>query len=310
MTPIRAITRRVAERLAFDGSKRSDAACRRSTLERRSAARPVFVEGWQKQLARGRDLESGARPFRSKNRIDVWVASTDGIFRAKSCFDLLTESDWNCLQRIQDPGNRNSAIAARILLRLGLSKATDRSIAPAEWRFAETEGQRPTIATGLPHIWYSVSHVDELAIVAISPELNVGVDVESVDQNISNKLMTEFSHADEIRSIQHLSDVQKTRDFIRAWTLKEAYTKLRGVGHALDFRMLSFTLDPSRLASEATKNGVPTCFENFYVTIKHGLFQASLAIEDPGPQSGDVEIRLISLVDPARQFACMSPSLM
>lgn len=307
MLPIRAIAQRVVARLASDG-KRSDAAGRHPTLERRSAARPVFAEGWQKQL---RAIASSP-PLapRETTKIDVWVASTDGIFRAKSCFDLLTESDWNSLQRIQDPGNRNSAIAARILLRLGLSRATDRSIAPAEWRFAEAEGRRPTIATGLPHIRYSVSHVDELAIVAVSPELNVGIDVESVDQHISNIAMAEFSHADELRSVQHLSDGQRTREFIRAWTLKEAYTKLHGVGHALDFRMLSFTLDPSRLTSEGTENGVPTWFENFYVTINHGLFHASLAVEDPGPQSGDVEIRLISLVDPARQFACMSPSLM
>jgi len=307
MLPIRAIAQRVVERLASDG-KRSDAAGRHPTLERRSAARPVFAEGWQKQL---RAIASSP-PLapRKTTKIDVWVASTDGIFRAKSCFDLLTESDWNSLQRIQDPGNRNSAIAARILLRLGLSKATDRSIAPAEWRFVGAEGQRPTIANGLPRIRYSVSHVDELAVVAISPDLHVGIDVESVDQHISNTAMAEFSHADELRSVQRLSGGQKTREFIRAWTLKEAYTKLRGVGHALDFRMLSFTLDPSRLASAGTENGAPTCFENFYVTVNHGLFHASLAIEDPGPQSGDVEIRLISLVDAARQFACMSPSLM
>jgi phosphopantetheinyl transferase len=310
MSPIRAIAQRVVERLAFDGGKRSDSARPHPARERRSPARPVFAEGWQKHLARICRSKPNIQPRRSKSRVDIWVASTDGIFRAKSCFNLLTESDWDSLLRIQDPGNRNSAIAARILLRLGLSKATERSIAPAEWQFAQTEQQRPTIAAGLPQIRYSVSHVDELAVVAISPDLNVGIDVESIDQRVSHAAMKEFCHTDELSSAQHLGDAQKIREFVRVWTLKEAYTKLRGVGHSLDFKMLRFTLDPSRLACEGANDGAPIDFENFYVTIGHTLFHASLAIENLGPHSGDVEIRLISLVDHARQFACMSPTLM
>jgi phosphopantetheinyl transferase len=268
------------------------------------------MEGWRKPVGPRLAAVSQEPSGCSIQRIEIWVASTNGLLRANSCLQLLTDKDWASLTRIHDPANRNSAISARVLLRLGLSRATDRTVAPAEWDFSVTAQQRPVVANGLPQVHFSVSHIDELAVVAISPNLNVGIDVESVDQNVTDNVMAEFCHRDEQRSVRDLSDLQRIREFIRLWTLKEAYTKMMGVGHALDFKMIKFMLDPINLTSAGgCATGVPTQFENFYVSLNHGLFHASLAIEEPARIGGSTEVQIISLVDSAGEGAALvSPS--
>ena len=277
--------------------------------ERRSPSRPRFFEGWRKPV--GPHFAAVAQnASRRPNKIQIWVAGTDGLLRAGSCLQLLTDKDWASLNRIQNSAHRNSAISARVLLRLGLSRSIDRTVAPTEWDFAVTDHQRPIVASGLPQIHFSVSHTDQLAVVAISPNLNVGVDVESVDQDVAENVMAAFCHSDEQRSVQGLSDLQRIREFVRLWTLKEAYTKMLGVGHALDFKMIKFMLDPVNLASTCGgATGPRTQFENFYVSINHALFHASLAIEEPARIAGSTEVQIISLIETTGAGAALvSPS--
>jgi phosphopantetheinyl transferase len=282
----------------------------RMPSERRSASRPHFTEGWRKPVGRRLASVSPHPPLCPNHSVQIWVADTNTLLRAKSCLQLLTEKDWSSLNRIQNPANRNSSTTARVLLRLGLSKAVDRTVAPTEWDFSITAEQRPIVAKGLPQVHFSVSHVDQLAVVAISSHLNVGIDVESVDQSVTENVMAEFCHRDEQRAVRSLSDSQRARAFIRLWTLKEAYTKMIGVGHLLDFKLIKFMLDPISLRStDAGATAIRTQFENFYITVKHALFHVSLAIEEPAGIGGTAEVQLISLDDSASHGAAsVSPS--
>jgi 4'-phosphopantetheinyl transferase len=209
----------------------------------------------------------------------------------------LTGDDWRSLNRIRTPLDRDSAVAARVLLRLGLSKAADRRIQPMDWEFSRHGEDRPHVADGLPQIHYSVSHTEQMVAVAISSAVNVGVDVESVDRKLSDSVMAAFRHRDEDASTKALPDTQNIREFVRLWTLKEAYTKMLGVGHELDFKTLNFALDPIRLTSaHDPATGSPAHFESIYMSAGHALFHVSLAMERPPDFDGDIEVQTISLV--------------
>jgi phosphopantetheinyl transferase len=270
-------------------------------VERRSPTRPRFVKGWQKELKSRLADAQAASPTTAaaSGRVDIWVANPDELLKAKSCLRVLSDLDWLSLNRIQDAAMRRSAIAARVLLRIGLSHAADHKVAPSEWRFDSPALSRPVVAADLPQINFSVSHVDELAVVALSPTLDVGIDVECVDQNVSKELIAEFSHFDERHAVGGLPRPQEIREFIRLWTLKEAYSKMLGRGHGLDFKMIKFTLDPVELEVAGTppRQIESTQFESFYISYEHRLFHASLAIRHRAGTAGSTLVQIISLAD-------------
>lgn len=281
--------------------RRAPVAPQGTPVERRSPNRPKFIEGWHKALRRRLAQAQAASPSAAEpsGRIDIWVANPDALLPAESALTLLSEQDWDSLNKIRQPSSRRSAIAARVLLRIGLSQTADHKTAPSDWRFDRAANDRPVVAAGLPRINFSISHVDQLAVVAISATHDVGIDVECIDQNVSENVIAEFSHLDEHHSVGGLPRPQEIREFIRLWTLKEAYTKMIGLGHTLDFKMIKFTLDPIDLksAGENRKKNGSTQFETFYVSYRHALFHASLAIRHPPAATGSTEVQIISLAN-------------
>jgi phosphopantetheinyl transferase len=268
-------------------------------VERRSPTRPKFVGGWRKDVQQKVAEAKSALPLdlTPSNRIDVWMANPDALMKAESSLTLLSAQDWEAINRIQDPSSRRSVIATRVLLRIGLSRASGHMVAPGDWHFTTDGNLRPTVGPGLPAINFSISHLDPLVLVAVSTTLEVGIDIECVDQNVSEDVIGEFTHLDEHDSVGGLPRPQEIREFLRLWTLKEAYTKMVGTGHGLDFKTIKFTLDPANLNSIAgqAKPGGSLQFENFYVSSQHNLFHAALAIRHPTGDTGVTEVQIISL---------------
>lgn len=271
--------------------------------ERRSPTRPRFVEGWRKDVQRKvhEANEAPALELAPTSHIDIWMAAPDALMKAESALTLLSDKEWDTINGINDPANRRSVITARVLLRIGLSHAAEHTVEPSAWRFNVDASGRPAVAEGFPRINFSISHLDPLVLVAISPTLELGIDVECIDQDVSPDVIAEFSHLDEHHSVGGLPRPREIREFIRLWTLKEAYTKMVGTGHSLDFKSIKFTLDPVRLETvggkiQDGKNGT-TQFENFYISNRHLLFHASLAVRHPAGETGITEVQIISLAD-------------
>ena len=270
--------------------------------DRRSPDRPQFVEGWRKAVRRKVAQAQAMTPtsVEASGRIDIWIANPDVLMRAQSSLKLLSAEDWALVTRIQDPARRRAAVASRVILRIALSRAAEHKVAAADWRFALSASGKPVVASGLPPLHFSVSHPDRLVVVAVSADREIGVDVECIDQNISPEVIAGFTHIDEQHSVGGLPRPQEIREFVRLWTLKEAYTKLVGAGLSLDFKTINFTLDPVDLTSvgtNGTKQNGTTQFENFYISNKHMLFHASLAIRHPPDDLGTTEVQIISLTN-------------
>jgi phosphopantetheinyl transferase len=150
------------------------------------------------------------------------------------------------------------------------------------------------VADNLPDISFSVSHVDEIAIVAVSSTLQVGIDVETIDQELNNSVVEGFCHSNENSALSELPTTQKTREFLRLWTQKEAYTKLLGLGHSMDFKSIDHS--SGQVETFGSLRVSQTHFEGFYIPLDQSLYYASLAVQSAN--ASWIELQRFDVIGP------------
>ena len=86
---------------------------------------------------------------------------------------------------------------------------------------------------------FNLSHTDSHAVLALSSDAEVGIDIEALDQpgpriEELDGLAQMCLNAEERRALADLEPGRRSRRFLRFWTAKEALMKLTGEGFALD----------------------------------------------------------------------------
>jgi len=264
-----------------------------STLafERRSRTRPQVVQRWQKAfLPRGPQA-----PGLEACKVDIWIARTDSILKSQSTLKLLSTEDWNEFERQQVPAAHDSAIAARILLRLALSRAAGFRIVPSSWNFKRTAYGR-LLLSNATDLSFSLSYVDDIVAVAVASGANLGFDLENIDRHISSNVIATFLHPHERLALEPLPHSQKMRAFIRLWTKKEAYTKLLGLGHSIDFASLNF--ETGSIRDDRPGSRISHLFESFYASVGCSLYHGSLAVKSTASGVEPVELQMIDVLAP------------
>jgi phosphopantetheinyl transferase len=277
-------------------------------IDRRSPTRPRFLRGWQRTIRSGEERPE-AQATAEAPHVSVWVARTESLLKARSSFKVLTNDDWASLAQLRAETTRNSAMAAKILLRLGLSQVVGRRVEPRDWRFQRTPLGKPLISKALPGVNFSVSHSDAVTVVAASSSLNVGIDVELIDQDVPEGTLSLFCHPQERAVLQKLTQHQKAREFIRIWTHKEAYTKLLGSGHMMEFSSIqclrdegaaSCESDAERRVDTGERSPPSIGIESFFVSDGPSLYHVSLAVDAPRSKIDGIDIQLIDVAGPDR----------
>ena len=167
--------------------------------------------------------------------IERWFRSLDrGERERASCFR--TEPD------------RREFIAAHALLRAMLAYYLD--VPAVVWRFLVDANGKPWIdpKVGLYNIQFNLSHTRGLAAVALASRGAIGVDTEEIDDAKADLAIAEAYFArSEVEMLQEAPLSERTRRFLRLWTLKEAYIKATGEGLNASLSSFAFTLDPIRM---------------------------------------------------------------
>ncbi|HEX8689721.1 MAG TPA: hypothetical protein VF729_05715 [Solirubrobacterales bacterium] len=135
------------------------------------------------------------------NEIHVWSAGLDSP--AWPALDRLPPDERARAERIWDRRRSRRWTAARWALRYVLGRYL--STAPAEVPLATAAGGKPVLAGEELALRFNLSHSRDVALVAVSPSLEVGVDAEWIDR-------------------------RRPPDFYAAWTRREAVAKCFGGG--------------------------------------------------------------------------------
>lgn len=200
------------------------------------------------------------RPRLSAGEIHVWRASL--VRRDEELEALhgsLSGDEVRRADRFHFPRDRRSFIAARGILReiLGRYLRTP----PELVRFGYNAYGKPMLrdAGERPPLRFNVSHSGGLALYAVAVGREVGVDVESLrDDLVCVDVAGHFFSRQEVGVLRALPEHSRTRAFFNCWTRKEAYIKARGMGLSLPLDCFDVSLAPGEPAALlATRGGEP-----------------------------------------------------
>lgn len=140
---------------------------------------------------------------------------------------------------VVDSGRCHAALRHIIATRLDLD--------PAAVEVSHEANGKPYVPGGPP---FSLSHSGELALIAISDNAPVGVDIEQIKtdrpvERIAQRYLSPY----EREALQSLSGEELVEAFHWCWTAKEAYLKALGVG-------LRRPLDSFDISVELTKRPI------------------------------------------------------
>lgn len=112
-------------------------------------------------------------------------------------------------------------------------------IAPCNVRFSYTRFGKPSIdpEDSRSTLSFNVSHSHGLALLAVTRQGNVGIDLERIRRDWAYEEIAKFFFSPrEIAMLWALPQEMRAEGFFNCWTRKEAYVKARGEGlsHPLD----------------------------------------------------------------------------
>ncbi|XP_042376927.1 4'-phosphopantetheinyl transferase HetI-like isoform X2 [Zingiber officinale] len=159
------------------------------------------------------------------------------------------------------------ALLSRVLVRTTLARYTDYRINPRSFKFKKNRFGKPEVewqhndVSFLPSLQFNVSHTSSLIACGITVNDPIGIDVEEKQRRPNADVLSLASRYFSPPEVQYLkslvdSDSQKI-EFIKLWTLKEAYVKALGRGFSgAPFRKFTIRFETrGDLVSEKLKTG-------------------------------------------------------
>lgn len=210
-------------------------------------------------------------------------------------------------ERVRFAGYTNGIVARRFACGRRLVREMLGSVlglAPREVPLREGMHGKPFIAAGTPRsLWFSISHTDDLLVVAMSRRGDVGVDVERRRafeqwQRVADRVLAPAERAQLDRAVEQGEDPSEA--FLRHWCRVEAELKAIGCGIAgLEAHLAGETPQGLRLADLTT---LPLPGDVATTGVR---YQAAVALCSPGGasvrQSTPVTVHeIIAVSSPAR----------
>lgn len=170
--------------------------------------------------------------------IRLFQIGNNGDISLSQAMSFLAGPERARAQRFRFQKDHDRFVRARGLLRKTLADHLD--IAPKSVEFATTGNGKPVLVDQTPH--FNLSHSGDLAVIALSYDHPVGVDLEVASRSIRPLELAETCFTESERRALEKGDLQQQR-FYAFWTAKEALMKLTGEGLSLSPKHISLRLD-------------------------------------------------------------------
>ena len=162
--------------------------------------------------------------------------------------DVLPAEELDRAGRFAFPKDRRLYVIARAHIRLVLSQYA--RVRPIDWRFRATTFGKPFIANqheSAP-LCFSLSHTAGMVSSLVSRVEDSGIDTEHVERQTDCLKLAKYAFTPgESAALELLSGVELKWRFYEYWTLKEAYSKARGLGLSIGLDQISFAIDQNHI---------------------------------------------------------------
>ena len=245
--------------------------------------------------------------------MDIWCARLpddldDGLFH--SYYEILTSEETERYTRFAFEKDRRQFLLTRALERDVLSRYL--GVEPAAVLFTRNEYGKPALAEpiGCP-ITYSLSHTKGLSVCAVVFKHLIGVDVESLHRTSSHRdISKRFFAGSEIAYLETIEEGQKSTEFLRLWTLKEAFVKACGLGLSIPLNSFEIKMNPDRPPWVSFSDGVYGHEADWrFLQIRFGhSFHIALALNKPQSKEVTVTFSIITPLQEVRTSIFFEPN--
>ncbi len=165
-----------------------------------------------------------------KNHIvHLWRAQlTDFLSAEEEFLRLLNPDELQRAYRFHFPQHRQRFAIARGILRKLLSQYT--GIAARVIQFELGPHGKPYLSDNPMHLQFNVSHSDDVAVYALTIEVEIGVDVQKKETEFEQGVAKRFFSTNEYEQIMSLPEEERAHAFYQLWASKEALIKAVGGG--------------------------------------------------------------------------------
>ncbi|XP_024629317.1 uncharacterized protein [Medicago truncatula] len=154
-------------------------------------------------------------------------------------FEILSPCEKENVLRMRGEELKKSALLARALVRTTLARY---------WQYTDDRS--------LPPLHFNISHTSSLIACGVTVGSPIGIDVEEKQRRLKNDILAfarRYFSPHEVEMLAHIVDPELRRqEFIKLWTLKEAYVKALGRG----FSASPFNTFTIRLRDHVVKGGI------------------------------------------------------
>jgi 4'-phosphopantetheinyl transferase len=174
--------------------------------------------------------------------VDVYTLSLDAdAARLDQLYEILSPEERERARRFHFAEHRRQSILCRGTLRETLARYLHRN--PAAIAFAYNRYGKPYVRGA--DIRFNLSHSGAWAMLAVTRDREVGVDIERIDPRFAqDQIPEQFFSPREVEQLRSLPQREQTAAFFRCWTCKEAYIKARGLGLSLPLDSFDVSLRP------------------------------------------------------------------
>lgn len=180
------------------------------------------------------------------DQVHVWMfhmnTTPPGI---KRFYPVLSEDEKQRSERFVHFMHRKRFIASQGFMRHVLGRYL--ALPPEAIRYTRKHNGKPILDPRVhaTPLHFNLSHSSHFAMLAVSRNLEVGMDVEYMDRkNQWQKLILRFFTESEQQAIFQLPPAQQQQAFFQVWTRKEAHMKVTGQGLHLAPTQFTVTVPP------------------------------------------------------------------